>query len=92
MERRFTAVRRFQSQVSFGIYACNNNEDRYTDAAAMRKLATLTMTVSDPSKVICPDEYRICVRFSFGATELEVTAYDMQTEEEVQTSVVFVAD
>ena len=65
---------------------------KYTDAAAMRKLATLTMTISDPSKVDPPIEYGVLVSFSFGATELEVTAYDEQNKEEVQTSVVFVAN
>ena len=74
------------------IYACNNNRDRYTDAPAMRKLAQLTLPISDPSKVDPPRNYNMLVKFSFGATEMEVTAYDEQTKEEVETSMVFIAD
>lgn len=76
----------------FSIYACNNNRDHYTDATAMRKLATLQLTISDPSRVDPPREYAVLVSFSFGAAELQVHAYDQQTREEVQTSVVFVAE
>lgn len=78
--------------MDISIYACNNNRDLYTDASAMRKLATLQLTISDPSRVDPPRQYGILVSFSFGATELEVHAYDQQTREEVQTSVVFVAE
>ena len=91
VEHRFAAIRRCQRQVDIDIYACNNNRDCYTDAPAMRKLAELTMPISDPSKVDPPRSYSMLVKFSFGANEMEVTAYDEQTKEEVETSVVFIA-
>ena len=58
----------------------------------MRKLAFLRLPISDPSKADPPHKYAPLISFSFGATELEVHAYDLQTKEEVQTSVVSVAE
>ncbi len=83
---------RFQSCVAMAIYACNNNADTYTDANAMRKVATIVLDIEDPTKVDPPRWYELAVSFTFGASEFQASARDEQTGKEVKTSVVFIAD
>ena len=83
---------RFQSSVPMAIYACNNNADTYTNANAMRKIATTVLDIEDPTKVDPPRWYKLAVSFTFGASEFQASARDEQTVKEVKTSVVFIAD
>jgi hypothetical protein len=88
----YVAVKKHQASVDFNLYACSNNSDRYTDADAMKKVGSVRLYIADPSKVTDPDAYKFTVSFRLGGSELTVTAVDKQTGEEVQTSVIFVAE
>ena len=58
----------------------------------MRHVASLQVTFDDPALVDPPEEYKVRVSFSFGTTELRVTAVDEQTGWAAHTEVVLVAD
>ena len=58
----------------------------------MRTVAKMTVTIRDPRKVDPPGDYKFVVSFKFGATEFHASAKDVQTGEEAQTTVVFIAD
>ncbi|DBB00576.1 TPA: hypothetical protein ACH3X3_002274 [Trebouxia sp. C0006] len=88
----YVAVKKHQASVDFNLYACSNNSDRYTDADAMKKVGSVRLYIADPSKVTDPDAFKFTVSFRLGGSELTVTAVDKQTGEEVQTSVIFVAE
>ncbi len=88
----YVALRKHQAAVEFNLYACSNNSDRYIDADAMKKVGSVTLHIADPRKVTDPDAYKFTVKFRLGGSELTVTAVDKQTGEEVQTSVIFVAE
>ncbi len=83
---------RFRSTVEMVIYLCNNNADTYTNASAMRKVATMVLDIEDPFNVDPPRWYKLAVSFTFGASEFQASARDEQTGKEVKTSVVFIAD
>lgn len=57
----------------------------------MRQIATMMLTITDPTKVDPPEDYKIKVSFSFGSTEFHVAAKDPHTGEEIETDVVFIA-
>ena len=78
--------------MEMAIYACNDNADTYTDANAMRKIASMVLDIEDPTKVDPPRRYRFAVSFTFGASEFQASARYEQTGREVKTSVVFIAD
>lgn len=88
----FVAVHKHQAAVSFNFYACSNNSDRYVDAATMKKVGAIILDIADPTKVIDPDAYKFTVNFRLGGSELTATAMDNQTKQEVQTTVIFVAE
>ena len=90
--QQFVAVSKQQKAVVFNLYACPNNSDRYVDAGAMKKVGDVTLHIADPSKVTDPDAYKFTVNFLLGGSELTVTAIDDQTQKEVQTSVIFIAE
>ncbi|KAL3145611.1 hypothetical protein ABBQ32_003157 [Trebouxia sp. C0010 RCD-2024] len=95
VEHTFTATgkpdSRFQSMVPVRIYACSNNTDSCTTDASMRQIATMMLTITDPTKVDPPEDYKIKVSFSFGSAEFHVVAKDPYTGEEIETDVVFIA-
>lgn len=88
----YVAVYKHQAAVSFNLYACSNNSDRYVDSTAMKKIGNVKLDIADPSKVLDPDTYKFTVNFKLGGSELTATAIDNQTNLEVQTTVIFVAD
>lgn len=88
----FVAVYKHQAAVNFNLYACSNNSDRYVDAAAMKKVGSVTLDIADPKKVTDPDAYNFTVNFRLGGSELTATAINDQTKQEVQTTVIFVAE
>ena len=88
----YVATTKHQAAVEFNLNACSNNSDRYVDADAMQKIGSVRLLVADPSKVTDPGAYKFTVSFRLGGSELTVTAVDKQTGEEVQTSVIFVAE
>ena len=81
-----------QTQVSFEIYACPNNNERYTDAAGMRLLACMTVHIDNPAAVDPPDLYRLTLTFKLGGTEIKAFAVDDQTGKVARTDVVFMSD
>lgn len=88
----YVAVYKHQKAVEFNLYACSNNSDRYVDSAAMKKIGNVTLQITDPTKVTDPDAYSFTVSFRLGGSELTATAIDNQTNLEVQTTVIFVAE
>ena len=68
------------------------NSDRYVDAATMRKVGAFTLNIADPNKVTDPDAYKFTVNFQLGGSEVTATAIDDQTNLEVQTTVILVAE
>lgn len=58
----------------------------------MKMLGEVKITIQDPSVVVDPATYTFTVSFTFGATELQITAVDDQTHQQAQTTVAFVAD
>ena len=88
----FSPTARCQSRVTFQIYACPNNNQRYTDAAGMRSLARMTVHIDDPAAVDPPDLYKLTLTFKLGGTEIQAFAMDDQTGKMARTSVVFVSD
>ena len=92
VKHEFHLSKQFQEGVSLKVFACSNNKDAFTTDASMRQVATLELTIKDPSRVISPEDYGIAVSFSFGCTEFRVVGKDQQTGEEVKTDVVFMAD
>ena len=45
---------RFRSTVEMVIYLCNDNADTYTNASAMRKVATMVLDIEDPFNLTRP--------------------------------------
>ncbi len=90
--QEYVAGKKHQAAMDFNLYACLNNSDRYVDADAMKKVGLVRLHIADPKKVTDPDAYKFTVNFRLGGSELTVTAVDKQTGEEVQTSVIFVAE
>ena len=88
----FVAAQKHQHAVCFRLYACSNNSDRYIDADAMKKVGEVTLQIVDPSKVTDPDMYGFTVNFLLGGSELTATAIDNQTQKQVQTTIIFVAE
>ena len=86
------AVYKHQAAVSFNLYACSNNSDRYVDAETMKKVGAFTLNIADPNKVTNPDAYKFTVNFRLGGSELTAIAIDDQTNLEVQTTIIFVAE
>ena len=91
-ERKFVATEKLQSSVSFKIYTCDNNSDRYVDATSMKRVAEVTLHIADPTRVTDPEAYSFTVSFMLGGTELTITAVDDQTQKQVQTTAIFVAE
>ena len=90
IQKKLYCIKKNQSSVTFPIFACANNSDKYTDAQSMRRLGDFTIFVLDPSVV--DDKYSFSVSFTFGSTELAVSAVDDQTQQEAHACVVFVAE
>ena len=81
-----------QEKVHFSIWKSHINNMLYTDAPCMQQIGELVLAVDDPEKVQDPDKYKFKVSFNFGQTEMTVTAVDQQTNKQLKTQVLFIAE
>lgn len=90
IKHQLYCIKKNQTGTTFAIYQCINNSDLFTDLPSMTEIQSFTIDIPNPSVV--DDKYGFSVSFTFGTTELTVSAIDDQTGRQATVSVAFSAE
>lgn len=84
--------------VRVDIYATESSDAHHVTEAGMQRVGMITVKVDKSAKVnlgvfkagkMSVDQYRVELRFKFGAAEVQVTAYDVTNKRHVSTEFMF---
>ncbi|KXZ46271.1 hypothetical protein GPECTOR_45g141 [Gonium pectorale] len=94
VQKIFNPIVKEQEVVEFVIYATEEDGESQRYCSRLRdaktaQLATVSITIDDPKKVIDPKAYQLDTSLTFGQTELQVRVVDLQTRRVAETKIAF---